>query len=277
MTNRNVLLGRSKPSEKLTREEISALDTVTVPPVPPAKPPGKKGGGQQRMVRRDLLKFRWSLECPGCGFKVNGDGQPQPGQRLARCGRCKLTLVLKAATKTSWLRAEGYLNGLRQNAEDTEVILYAPAGMARAVGYNPFMPSHMTPAATFSSDLTRPTLEVFRALNTKWRTSVKMMIHRAQDLNIIDKDESRQLYINYNRRGWNTFEPFDEAEPFEEPRLVKRVFEALIERSQLAAALPFKREDVERLANLLGGYLAEPDEQSDVWQFIEDLTAEFPE
>ena len=98
MTNRNVLLGRSKPSEKLTGEEIAALDKVTTPPAPtapPAKPPGKKGGGpQQRMVRRDLLKFRWSLECPGCGFKVTGDGQPQPGQRLARCGRCKLVLVL---------------------------------------------------------------------------------------------------------------------------------------------------------------------------------------
>ena len=97
MTNRNLLLGRSKPSEKLTREEIAALDKVPTPPAPttpPAKPPGKKGGGQQRMVRRDLLQFRWSLECPGCGFKVTGDGQPQPGQRLARCGRCKLVLVL---------------------------------------------------------------------------------------------------------------------------------------------------------------------------------------
>ena len=94
MTNRNLLLGRSKPSEKLTREEIAALDKVTVPPVPPAPPPGKKGGGLQRMVRREILKFRWSLECPGCGFKVTGEGQPQPGQRLARCGRCKVVLVL---------------------------------------------------------------------------------------------------------------------------------------------------------------------------------------
>ena len=94
MTNRNLLLGRSKPREKLTREEIAALDRVTAAPAPPAKPPGKKDGGPQRMVRRDLLKFRWSLECPGCGFKVTGDGRPQPGQRLARCGRCKLVLVL---------------------------------------------------------------------------------------------------------------------------------------------------------------------------------------
>ena len=96
MTNRNLLLGRSKPSEKLTREEISSLDKVTAPPAPPAKPrqTGKKGGGPQRMVRGDLLKFRWSLECPGCGFKVTGEGQPKPGHRLARCGRCKVVLVL---------------------------------------------------------------------------------------------------------------------------------------------------------------------------------------
>ena len=97
MTNRNILLGRSKPSERLSREEIAALDKATTPPAPttpPAETPGKKGGGQQRMVRGDLLKFRWSVECPGCGFKVAGEGQPKPGQRLARCGRCKVVLVL---------------------------------------------------------------------------------------------------------------------------------------------------------------------------------------
>ena len=96
MTNRNLLLGRSKPSEKLTRAEIAALDQANGPPPPPAKPKptGKKGGGQQRMVKRELLKFRWSVDCPGCGFKVNGEGQPRPGQRLARCGRCKVVLVL---------------------------------------------------------------------------------------------------------------------------------------------------------------------------------------
>ena len=105
MSNRNSLLGRSKPSEKLTGEELAALNKVTVPPVPPvlpvrpprqpAKPPGQKGGGTQRKVHRDLLKFRWSIECPDCGFKVTGNGQPRPGQRLARCGRCKVNLFLE--------------------------------------------------------------------------------------------------------------------------------------------------------------------------------------
>ena len=40
------------------------------------------------------------------------------------------------------MKAEGYLNGLKQNAGDTEVILYASAETARAVGYNSFMPSY---------------------------------------------------------------------------------------------------------------------------------------
>ena len=101
MTNRNSLLGRSKPSEKLTGEQLTALDKVAAPPVSPApppkqpaKPPEQKSGGTQRKVQRDLLKFRWSIECPDCGFKVTGNGQPRPGQRLARCGRCKVVLVL---------------------------------------------------------------------------------------------------------------------------------------------------------------------------------------
>ena len=50
MTNRNLLLGRSKPSEKLTRAEIAALDQEAAPPAPAAKPTGKKGGGLQRTV-----------------------------------------------------------------------------------------------------------------------------------------------------------------------------------------------------------------------------------
>ena len=145
-----------------------------------------------------------------------------------------------------------------------------------------FASAFLTPAPTFSVDVTRPTLDVFRNLKNKWRTSVKMMVHRAADLDIIDKEEARRLYISYNRRGWNRLEPFDDIEPTEEPRLVKRAFEAVvenavIERSQIAAALPFNREDVEQLANLPEGYLIASSDESDVWEFLDDLTAGFPD
>ena len=110
MNNRDSLLGRSKPRERLTREEIAALDQETATPAtpaappkpaappapeqPPAKPPAPKNQPVIHKVRRDQLIFRWSTDCPACGFKVNGAGHPSAGQRLARCGRCKATLVL---------------------------------------------------------------------------------------------------------------------------------------------------------------------------------------
>ena len=125
MRNRDSLLGRARPADRLTKEQIAALDRATsTPPAPPAptkptappatpapaptankpekprskqaaKPTAPKNGPVIHKVRRDQLSFRWSADCPGCGFKVVGHGHPTAGQRLARCGRCKVILVLE--------------------------------------------------------------------------------------------------------------------------------------------------------------------------------------
>ena len=76
MAKRTSLLGRSRPSEKLTGDEIAVLDKVALPPGPPAKPPENRGSGLKLKVRKDLLKFRWSLECPGCGFRSPAMANP---------------------------------------------------------------------------------------------------------------------------------------------------------------------------------------------------------
>ena len=99
-------------------------------------------------------------------------------------------------------------------------------------------------------------------LKPRWRTSIKMMIHRSQELDIIDREEARRLYINYNRREWNIQEPLDQETRVEEPRLVKKIFEVIVDnsilrQSQIAAALPFTPEDIELLSNLPYGYLDE--------------------
>lgn len=123
-----------------------------------------------------------------------------------------------------------------------------------------FAAAFLTPASTFSQELRRPSLDGLRALKPRWKTSIKQMIHRAQDLDIISREEARNLYINYNRRRWNIQEPLDDAQDIEEPVFVRRVFEAVIEngvieRSQLAAALPFNTDEIEELAGLPYGYL----------------------
>ena len=99
------LLGRSRPQEKLSQQERQAMDRSTqdlaATTQPPSKAASKRPGavpdnaGKQARVRKDQLKFHWTMECPACGFKVSGSADPKPGQRLARCGRCKLALFLK--------------------------------------------------------------------------------------------------------------------------------------------------------------------------------------
>ena len=140
-----------------------------------------------------------------------------------------------------------------------------------------FAAAFLAPASTFSPEIVSPSLEVFRILKPKWRTSIRMMIHRAQELDIIDRDEARRLYINYNRRGWNREEPLDRDYQVEEPRLVRKGFEtiienSLIERTQIAAALPFNQEDIEQLANLPYGYLS--DDSAYTWA-IRELNSGF--
>ena len=102
MTNRNSLLGRSRPAERLSKTDRAALERATTEPAPkpepvkptPATTPTPSNAEKEGRVRKSQLKFHWTTECPACGFKVSGSGEPQPGQRLARCGRCKLALFL---------------------------------------------------------------------------------------------------------------------------------------------------------------------------------------
>ena len=105
MANRNSLLGRSRPADRLSKADREALERAAAEPAPtqaPPKPPqaktapagntpGPANVGKDGAVRPDRLKFHWTTECPTWGFKV---GNPQPGQRLARCGRCKLHIYL---------------------------------------------------------------------------------------------------------------------------------------------------------------------------------------
>lgn len=102
MNNRQSLLGRSRPGERLSKQDREALEQIpeqtpaSKEPTPVATTQAEvpSNTGKNAKVPKASLKYHWTTECPACGFKVAGSGEPKVGRRLARCGRCKLNLFL---------------------------------------------------------------------------------------------------------------------------------------------------------------------------------------
>jgi len=119
----------------------------------------------------------------------------------------------------------------------------------------------LLPDYEFTSELYAPTLDGFLTLKERWGASVGAMIMRCKSLEILDDDSAKRLWINYNRRRWRNGEPFDNKIVKEEPQLIRRSFEMLIEEgvqspSEILKALPFPPLDLEELADLEQGTLS---------------------
>ena len=128
-----------------------------------------------------------------------------------------------------------------------------------------FAGAFMLPAASFESDFYIPTLDALVALKPKWKASVAMMTTRAGQLGLLSEEQLRFFYINIGRRKWRDREPLDDTLLPEQPRLLKRSIELVIEngvqtREQILSAIPIAPADIEEMANLSPGYLTQPPE-----------------
>jgi Zn-dependent peptidase ImmA (M78 family)/DNA-binding XRE family transcriptional regulator len=118
----------------------------------------------------------------------------------------------------------------------------------------------LLPADEFTQELYAPSLDGFLTLKERWGASIGAMIMRCHDLDIINDDESRRMWINYNRRGWRNREPLDGKMEKEVPHLIRRSFELLISEKvqsvpEILNALPFPPAEIEELADLEPGIL----------------------
>lgn len=123
-----------------------------------------------------------------------------------------------------------------------------------------FASALLLPAEEFSEELWAPTLDAMLALKERWRVSVGAMIKRCETLGIIEADDARRLWINYNRRGWRKAEPFDGKIEKERPRILRRSFNMLLSEgeqsvSQILSALPLSPKDIEEMCDLDPGTL----------------------
>jgi Zn-dependent peptidase ImmA (M78 family)/DNA-binding XRE family transcriptional regulator len=139
-----------------------------------------------------------------------------------------------------------------------------------------FAGAFMLPADSFGDDFYIPTLDALVALKPKWKASIAMMTTRAGQLGLLSEEQVRFFYINIGRRKWRNQEPLDDSLEPEQPRLLKRAVELLVDRNiqsreDILRAVPVAAADIEELANLEPGWLtrsAQPElvsvkEQSD--------------
>ena len=123
-----------------------------------------------------------------------------------------------------------------------------------------FASAFLMPATTFSEELWDVSLDSFRSMKSRWKTSIASMIFRAEELNLVGEAGAKRLRINLSRRGWRRREPLDDL-AVETPSMISRAFEILIEndvagRTQILEELALPAKDIENLANLPVGFFS---------------------
>jgi Zn-dependent peptidase ImmA (M78 family)/transcriptional regulator with XRE-family HTH domain len=125
-----------------------------------------------------------------------------------------------------------------------------------------FASAFLLPESAFTSALYAPTLDAFRSLKETWRVAIAAMIMRVHDLNIVNDEGAKRLWINLGRRKWRTREPLDDRLQPEAPRYLSRCISVLLERRTIAPCdLQFQTgipaQDIEKLIGLPAGTLAD--------------------
>lgn len=125
---------------------------------------------------------------------------------------------------------------------------------------NRFAGAIQFPYTSFSKEVIKTNLEMFRLLKRRWKLSIAMMIKRAEHLDFLSEDKAQSLWRSYARRGWRTCEPFDDELDIETPKVVKNAVELLIEegilsRTDIANELKIHHFDIEDSAGLPPGFL----------------------
>jgi Zn-dependent peptidase ImmA (M78 family)/DNA-binding XRE family transcriptional regulator len=128
---------------------------------------------------------------------------------------------------------------------------------------NHFAGAFMLPAASFPTEVFSPSLDSLLHLKPRWRMSVGSMAARLRELGVINEDRYKTIRIGMSRKGWNKREPLDDALPVEEPRLIKRSVDLLLDKGILSGnliedRLCIRQVDAEKVSGLSEGYMDEP-------------------
>ena len=113
----------------------------------------------------------------------------------------------------------------------------------------------LLPHTSFMRDIYTPTLNAFRLCKPKWLASIGAMLHRCQDLGLVESEQATNLWRAYSRQGWRKHEPLDEILEFEQPRLLADSVRLLLRgehqsAADILASVPISATDIEDLTGL---------------------------
>jgi Zn-dependent peptidase ImmA (M78 family)/DNA-binding XRE family transcriptional regulator len=118
-----------------------------------------------------------------------------------------------------------------------------------------FARAFLLPSSSFANDVYALSLDALRSIQAKWKVSLGVMVKRAEDLGLINEEQTKQLWISLNRRGWKFREPFDEEIEIETPKLLSRVFTLVIteqvqSKDEIRWEIPYAPGDIEALSGV---------------------------
>ena len=124
-----------------------------------------------------------------------------------------------------------------------------------------FAGAFLMPAESFAAEVWAPSLNTFLALKERWKTSVAAMIKRCSRLHMLSGEYERRLWKHYGSRGWRRGEPLDGELEVENPRLLSRSVQLLVDeqvrdRRSLLSDFRLHAADVEALCGLEPGYMS---------------------
>lgn len=108
------------------------------------------------------------------------------------------------------------------------LVLHHPRQAGRSVELeaDEFAAELLVPLDAVARDMPEnPTLNSLAMLKTTWGVSIKSLVRRARELELIDQDRAITLYKQMSARGWNRYEPGHV--PYEKPRAFRKLAEIL--------------------------------------------------
>ena len=127
-----------------------------------------------------------------------------------------------------------------------------------------FAGAFLVPAEQFAEEFYAVSLDPLIAMKRKWKVAIGMMIKRAENLDLISREQARKLFVKRTRNGWQVKEPLDDELEIEQPSLLSKAIDLLIRedvvsRDEILWELPYDpTTDIEALLSLTDGFLDEP-------------------